>query len=142
MPAEHDHGAVLITMMPAEHDNLQDLELSMTNALLQRLADGRTDLVFDILAAGLPATTVDASGTSLIQWCAYYGDVSAMRFLLAHGESLDALGDNLDLNGAAFHGHWRLCQFLVEQGIDSISLNPDTVLKTTLAILEKECGRA
>jgi pyruvate,water dikinase len=29
-------------------------------------------------------------------------------------------------------------RFLVEQGIDSISLNPDTVLKTTLAILEKE----
>jgi len=29
-------------------------------------------------------------------------------------------------------------QFLVEQGIDSISLNPDTVLKTTLAVLEKE----
>jgi pyruvate,water dikinase len=29
-------------------------------------------------------------------------------------------------------------QFLVEQGIDSISLNPDTVLKTTLAILSRE----
>jgi pyruvate,water dikinase len=29
-------------------------------------------------------------------------------------------------------------QFLVEQGIDSISLNPDTVLKTTLAIVETE----
>jgi pyruvate,water dikinase len=29
-------------------------------------------------------------------------------------------------------------EFLVEQGIDSISLNPDTVLKTTLAVLEKE----
>jgi pyruvate,water dikinase len=29
-------------------------------------------------------------------------------------------------------------QFLVEQGIDSISLNPDTVMKTTVAILEKE----
>lgn len=29
-------------------------------------------------------------------------------------------------------------QFLVQQGIDSISLNPDTVLKTTLAILEQE----
>jgi len=29
-------------------------------------------------------------------------------------------------------------QFLVEQGIDSISLNPDTVLKTTVAIVEKE----
>ena len=33
-------------------------------------------------------------------------------------------------------------QFLVEQGIDSISLNPDTVMKTTVAILEKERGLA
>jgi len=32
-------------------------------------------------------------------------------------------------------------QFLVECGIDSISLNPDTVLKTTAAILEKEESR-
>ena len=29
-------------------------------------------------------------------------------------------------------------QFLVEQGIDSISLNPDAVLKTTVRILETE----
>ena len=29
-------------------------------------------------------------------------------------------------------------EFLVEQGIDSISLNPDAVLKTTLTILETE----
>ncbi len=29
-------------------------------------------------------------------------------------------------------------RFLVDQGIDSISLNPDTVLKTTLAVLEQE----
>jgi len=27
---------------------------------------------------------------------------------------------------------------LVEQGIDSISLNPDTIIKTTLAVYEKE----
>jgi len=27
-----------------------------------------------------------------------------------------------------------------QEGIDSISLNPDTVLKTTVAILEKERG--
>jgi len=29
-------------------------------------------------------------------------------------------------------------QFLVEQGIDSISLNPDTVIKTSMAIFERE----
>ncbi len=32
----------------------------------------------------------------------------------------------------------EFAQFLVTQGIDSISLNPDTVLKTTLKILEQE----
>ena len=40
--------------------------------------------------------------------------------------------------GQAPSDYPEFAQFLVEQGIDSISLNPDTVLKTTMAILEKE----
>ena len=39
--------------------------------------------------------------------------------MLREGESLASLGPNLDLNGAAFHGHWRLCQFLLENGADA-----------------------
>ena len=34
--------------------------------------------------------------------------------------------------------HSDFAQFLVKCGIDSISLNPDTVIKTTLKILETE----
>ena len=79
----------------------------MSTTILERIADGRTDLVFDYLSAGHAASSTDSHGVSLIQWCAYYGDVSAIRFLLSNGESLGSLGDNLDLNGAAFHGHWR-----------------------------------
>jgi hypothetical protein len=86
--------------------------------MLDRISDGRTDLVFDYLSQGHAATATDAGGVSLIKWCAYYGDVSAMRFLLARGEALAALGENLDLGGAAFHGHWQLCQFLIENGAD------------------------
>ncbi|MGN6546532.1 MAG: putative PEP-binding protein [Aureliella sp.] len=40
--------------------------------------------------------------------------------------------------GQAPSDYPEFAQFLVEQGIDSISLNPDTVLQTTLAILETE----
>jgi pyruvate,water dikinase len=40
--------------------------------------------------------------------------------------------------GQAPSDYPEFAQFLVEQGIDSISLNPDTVMKTTLTILEKE----
>ena len=88
----------------------------MDQSLLSKIADGRTDLVFDYLAAGHSAKSEDDGGVSLIKWCAYYGDVSAITFLINHGESLQSLGDNFDLNGAVFHGYPRLCQYLIEQG--------------------------
>lgn len=93
---------------------------------LDRIANGRTDLVFDSLAAGIAAKTADAGGVRLVGHCAYYGDVSAIRALLAAGETLTALGDNLGLNGAAFHGHWQLCEFLLEHGADVNAIEADT----------------
>ena len=103
--------------------------------MLTRIVDGRTDLVFDYLAEGNSAQSKDSNGVSLIKWCAYYGDVSAIRHLLAHGELLASLGDNFDLNGAAFHGHWRLCQFLIEHGADVNYPQPDTGETTLHAAL-------
>ena len=83
-----------------------------------RIANGRCDLVFDWIAAGAAPDARDAHGVSLLRHCAYYGDTSAIKYLCAQGASLDELGDNLDLNGAVFHGHWRLCEYLLEQGAD------------------------
>jgi uncharacterized protein len=94
--------------------------------MIQQIADGRTDLVFDYVAQGNVASSKDSGGTSLIQWCAYYGDVSAIKFLLGKGESLEALGNDLGLNGAAFHGHWQLCQFLLERGAEVNFADPRT----------------
>ncbi len=88
----------------------------ITDRLLDRIVDGRTDLVLDYVAQGHAATAETGEGVRLLQWCAYFGDVSAIRFLLKHGESLGSLGANLGLNGAAFHGHWQLCEFLIENG--------------------------
>ena len=97
-----------------------------SETLVDRIVDGRTDLVWDYIAQGRPATAVDADGVPLVRWCAYYGDVSAMRFLFDKGESLTSLGENLGLCGAAFHGHWRLCEFLIEQGADVNGAEEDT----------------
>jgi len=94
--------------------------------MLERIAEGRTDLVFDYLAQGHAADSVDGGGVSLMQWCAYHGDVSAIRYLVSRGASLESLGANLDLNNAAFHGHWQLCQFLIEHGADVNHALPDT----------------
>jgi pyruvate,water dikinase len=49
-----------------------------------------------------------------------------------------ANGRKIGICGQAPSDYPEFAQFLVEQGIDSISLNPDTVLKTTVAILDKE----
>ena len=86
--------------------------------MFDQIADGRTDLVFDYVAAGRAATSTDQAGVSLLQWCSYYGDVTAIKFLIANGESLQSLGELYGLNAAAFHGYSRLCQYLIEQGAD------------------------
>ena len=49
-----------------------------------------------------------------------------------------AKGRKIGICGQAPSDYPEFAQFLVEQGIDSISLTPDTVMKTTLAILEQE----
>jgi len=49
-----------------------------------------------------------------------------------------AKGRKIGICGQAPSDYPEFAQFLVEQGIDSISLNPDTVLKTTLAVLQTE----
>jgi ankyrin repeat protein len=79
-------------------------------SLLDEINDGRTDLVFEYLLEK------DADRSKLLETCAYYGDVSAIKYLLMNGEPLDALGKDLGLTGACFHGHWQLVKFLIERG--------------------------
>jgi len=94
--------------------------------MLEEITEGRTDLVFEYLSSGNSAEAADGDGVSLLQWCAYYGDVSAMKYLLANGAKIEALGENLGLDAACFHGHWRLARFLIERGADVNRPQEDT----------------
>lgn len=49
-----------------------------------------------------------------------------------------ANGKKIGICGPAPSDYPDFTKFLVEQGIDSISLNPDAVMKTTAMILELE----
>ena len=53
-------------------------------------------------------------------------------------ERAKAKGRKVGICGQAPSDYPEFAQFLVEQGIDSISLNPDVALKTTLHVLEVE----
>ena len=84
-----------------------------------RILNGRTDLVIGWVDAGNDATATVGDGRRLIEVCAYFGDVTAIGFLLGRGEKLESLGSDLGLNGAVFHGHWRLTEFLLARGANA-----------------------
>lgn len=75
--------------------------------MLKRIAEGRTYLVFDYVKKGHPLNSKTGDGGSLLQRCAYPGDVSAIKSLLEKGGTLPSLGEDMGLNPAAFHGHWQ-----------------------------------
>ena len=63
---------------------------------------------------------------SPLVWFIYYDDVTALRAATAAGASLDDLDINLQLNSAAFFGHWKVCDFLIAEGADVNHTLPDT----------------
>lgn len=92
----------------------------MTSNLASRIANGRTDLVLE------RGATDNADLAELLRWCAYYGDASAVRFLQSRGARLADLGPDLGINAAAFHGHWQLCQLLLESSAPVDGVPGDT----------------
>jgi ankyrin repeat protein len=93
---------------------------------LRRIADGRTDLVHEALTDFATNSDLTVDGANALKWCAYYGDTSSIRALLEHGAELTQLGDDLGLGAASFHGHWQLCQYLLESGADPNFSDPQT----------------
>ena len=61
-----------------------------------------------------------------------------MKFISQAIHSVKAAGRKIGICGQAPSDYPEFAEFLVREGIDSISLNPDTVLKTTLRIAETE----
>lgn len=67
----------------------------------------------------------------------------AVRTLIAQAiQQARRLGRKIGLCGQAPSDYPEFAAFLVECGIDSISLNPDAVLRTTRLVLEAEAARS
>ncbi|UCE85649.1 MAG: phosphoenolpyruvate synthase, partial [Deltaproteobacteria bacterium] len=65
-------------------------------------------------------------------------DPAVMDMIASVIATAKRLGRKIGICGQAPSDYPEFAEFLVECGIDSVSLTPDTVLKTTLRILEKE----
>lgn len=104
--------------------------------LLDRIARGRTDLVFELLRQDDWRELLCAGEVKPLQWCVYYNDVTALKAVLAAGGDLATLDLDAELGHAAFFGHWKVCDFLLAQGAratSSVAETGETALHGALA---------
>ncbi|HUS40643.1 MAG TPA: putative PEP-binding protein, partial [Pirellulales bacterium] len=69
-------------------------------------------------------------------------NAAVTRMIATAIEAAHRKGCKIGICGQAPSDYPEFAQFLVEEGIDSISLTPDVVLKTTLSVLQLEQGLA
>lgn len=94
--------------------------------ILDRIAKGRTDLVFDLLALPDWRSALTEGQVKPLDWFIYYNDVTALKAVLAAGGDLGSVDLDAELGNAAFFGHWKVCDFLIAHGADARRANPVT----------------
>ncbi|PIR44404.1 phosphoenolpyruvate synthase [Candidatus Wolfebacteria bacterium CG10_big_fil_rev_8_21_14_0_10_31_9] len=106
------------------------------------LADAFLD-VFDGMSIGSNDLTqltvgIDRDGNDKIKVVTNEKDDSVKTLIRSVIKKCKARKKYIGICGQAPSDYSDFAQFLVEEGIESMSLNPDTVIKTTLVVAEKE----
>ena len=86
--------------------------------ILQYISRGRTDYIFELLNKDNWKEVLQEGVVKPLQWLVYYNDTTALKAVLAAGGDLDSINLDQELGNAAFFGHWKVCDFLINQGAD------------------------
>ncbi|MEE4299632.1 MAG: ankyrin repeat domain-containing protein [Pseudomonadales bacterium] len=90
-----------------------------TQELLNRIAGGRTDLVFELLRCADWRQLLTQGPVTPLDWFVFHDDVTALKAILEASGDLGSLDLQMALHSAAFFGHWKVCDFLLLQGADA-----------------------
>ena len=99
--------------------------------------------IFDGMSIGSNDLTqltvgIDRDGNEMIRAITNENDESVKKLIAKIIKKCKEKGKYIGICGQAPSDIEGFAEFLVEQGIEGISLNPDTVIKTTLKVYEKE----
>ncbi|HMS67033.1 MAG TPA: ankyrin repeat domain-containing protein [Saprospiraceae bacterium] len=89
------------------------MEVDQIMTLISR---GRTDYIFELFKFPNWQDLLNKGPVKLLQWLVYYNDTTALRAVLNHGGNLNSIDLNEELGNAAFFGHWKVCDFLINNG--------------------------
>ncbi len=87
-----------------------------TQTLLDYLARGRTDLIFEFMKVPHWKELLTQGEVKPLQWLIYYNDTTAIKAVLNAGGDLTSINLDVELGNAAFFGHWKVCDFLIRHG--------------------------
>jgi uncharacterized protein len=94
--------------------------------ILDAISRGRTDLIFELMQFKNWLSLLQEGRVKPLQWFVYYNDLTAIVAVLKNGGDLSSIDVNVELGNAAFFGHWKICDFLIQQGADVNSCVPAT----------------
>ncbi|PIU98186.1 phosphoenolpyruvate synthase, partial [Candidatus Wolfebacteria bacterium CG03_land_8_20_14_0_80_40_12] len=99
--------------------------------------------IFDGMSIGSNDLTqltvgIDRDASELVRGIANEKDESVKKLIFEVIKKCRAKKKYIGICGQAPSDYPEFAEFLVEQGIESISLNPDTIIKTALKVYEKE----
>ncbi len=96
------------------------------DTILDHIRRGRTDLVFDLLRLPDWRSILHEGPVRVMQWFVYYNDTTALKAVLEAGGDLQSLDLNAELGHAAFFGHWKVADFLIQHGANVNAASAET----------------
>jgi ankyrin repeat protein len=90
------------------------------------ISRGRTDFIIELMKLPEWKTILHEGQVKPLQWLVYYNDTTALKLVMDAGGDLSSIDVNSELGNAAFFGHWKVCDFLINHGADVNAVVPET----------------
>lgn len=108
--------------------------------ILDLISRGRTDYILDLFNIPDWKEILNEGTVKPLQWLVYYNDTTGLKAVLRAGGSLSSIDLNAELGNAAFFGHWKVCDFLINNGA-SVNAHADETNETPLHSALAKAGR-
>lgn len=84
--------------------------------VLELIGRGRTDYIVDLMRVENWKEVLNQGAVKPLQWLVYYNDITGLKTVIENGGTLESININDELGNAAFFGHWKVCDFLINHG--------------------------
>lgn len=108
--------------------------------IIEYISRGRTDFIFDLMKIRDWKELLHQGQVRPLQWLVYYNDTTGLKAILEKGGDFSSINLNEELGNAAFFGHWKVCDFLINAGAN-VNAPVDKTNETPLHNALSKAGR-